>query len=156
MPVMLPIAQAAPVIVPAPPPIYVPSTTRVPPDLRAMAATRYRVEVEVRSPEGVLWSGPLTLAYFSNATVRREQSEASDVPASRSSAFSLSLAMRNPVQVDGPTVGVTVHWMRPGEPSCGYPPSSRTVELAQAVPLPAAGSAILNGDGGLEIRLRRR
>jgi hypothetical protein len=119
---------------------------------------RGTLDVTVRSPEGLLWKGPLVVGNRGQSGWTQTKSEPAD-PAciGRDSYFGgdrdmlsvqLSLASEDPA-----SIGVTARWARPDQASCG---GTRTVEIRSTVSVPDRGSATVSGDGGLVIELHRR
>ena len=56
---------------------------------------------------------------------------------------------------DPARTSISVRWVRPAGEGCAEL-GSRTVEIRQAVILPAGQTVTLSGDGGLVVELRRR
>jgi hypothetical protein len=120
---------------------------------------RTRLSVTLRAPMSVLWDGRLWLVPNGQSTwteTRNEPPEQSCVGAQyygnqRSAETSVTLQMlqREP---EAPLLMVTVRWARPSEAPCG---GTRTIELRETVPFPGDRPAVIRGDGGLSVEIRR-
>ncbi len=161
---LLLLAQAGAVLAPPAPSIYVPApiVTRSSASDR-MAAMRESVplDIVVRVPQGLLWSGRLLVDGGRGASWRQSQSEAVasscgqiDLPfnaSQREASVTLRRSTRSDMAAD--LFSVEARWTRPSDAGCG---GTSTIELRQTVMLAVGTTQILKGDGGLVVELRRR
>jgi hypothetical protein len=146
---------------PAPPPAPAPRPVTRGPDtyLTAPPRERFRLAVTLRSASALLWDGDLWVANSGQSSwseSRTEPPEQTCTPAayygsSRSAETSVTV---NALQRGAETyLNVTVRWSRASDAPCG---GLRTVELRETVPMPGERPAVIRGDGGLVLELRRR
>ena len=147
--------------VPTPPPIvpvYAVPTISEPLD-RTAPPRLSEVEVVIRAPAGILWQGMLRVADRGESNWSQTRSEPPRQPCAVRSSYwngdremlSLSLSPGARDTPDG--MIVQVRWARRGDDTCD---GLRTVELRQTVALPSRQTAVVTGDGGLRVELRRR
>lgn len=162
MSVSLLLALAAQTGIPGPPPVFIPSA-------RMMASPASRgpivtLDVEVRGGGELLWSGQLRVTNRSGASFTRQQSSASpticvaDEYGDNSDRSSLSVNLTTVRQSPaGSGVEIRASWERPSDdPDCKTRRSTRTVGLVETILVEPGREQVVNGDGGLSIRVRRR
>lgn len=151
------VSVAAPPLTPSPPVIvtrsaFSPGITR----------PRFRVAITVRAAEGVLWSGSLWVSSRAGgASWRQNMQEAQPDECATPITYGVNAQSELSVQVNPMSsadtsareqVTVNVRWTRPAPTPCG---GSRTVELRQTIALDSREPAVVRGDGGLLVELRR-
>jgi hypothetical protein len=144
-----------PVIVAVSPPPSVP--VMVPPN--AVAAIRVRVAAGTRT----LFDDELRVGRGSGASYNENRSEASSIDCSTDRFYgsgdrhslTVQLNLRDEQQT-GPAVNINVTWSRPASATVCPSEGSRSVSLAQTIPLGPGQSATVRGDGGLSVTLTRR
>jgi len=152
----------------SPPPI-VAVTPIPPPPIMAVrdgpAESFVAVPIRVRVSVGnqILFDDVLRAGRNSAATFEQSRSEApaGPCPANRSYGYGNRQSLR--VQIyyvdvpqSGPSARVSVNWQRPsGSGDCSSE-GSRTVAIAESVPLQPGQTATVQGDGGLVVTLTRR
>lgn len=158
---MLPLLLQAVIAAPSPPLVVAPSrdVTRIERQATEAPAT---VQVEVSAAGRTLWAGPLRVArgagasyteQLSQAPAQRCGAEPSHLFRTHRSSFTVTLSPRGYGEAE--MLGVEVRWTRPGDASCPNPGGTRTVQIEDAVKLPQGAQAVLTGDGGLVVKLRR-
>lgn len=148
--------QAPPLpIVMAPPPAFLPRVAA----FAMNQGPRVRVGVTVRSPAGILWDGSLWVSGRGQSSWRQsvQEPQAEDCPRTRpydsmQNEISVTLSPTGEAGL-APLVNVSVRWARPAEAACG---GARIVELRETVSLEDGKPAVIRGDGGLVVELRRR
>jgi len=162
---MLPLLMmlAAPADVPVPPPIH--AVSDYPRATRATPLPPVQFEVEVRSGNDILWSGPMRVAESLPANFNRQKLDAPDVACppyagrnGQRSSLSVSLSTSGRAVPDQ-RFALRVTWERPSlgaERSCEPQQGTRTVGLNQSFDLAPGQSTTITGDGGFSITIRRR
>ena len=159
---IVPLLQAVPVVVTAPPPPSPPFVVQAPRILQEPRVS-YPVDAEIRSGTAVIWRGSLRLATGGAATFRQSMSQAPETTCEPASGYMapletgltlLLLPERFGAEAD--RLRVTVRWTRAGAERCPVYGATRTVELNDVVRLAPGTSVTLTGDGDLSVRLTRR
>jgi hypothetical protein len=118
------------------------------------------IDVVIRAPSGVLWQGTLRVAdrgRESNWSQTRTEPPGAACP-TRGYGWvgereMLSLSLAAPSGEPSSSLAVQVRWARRGDSGCD---GLRTVELRETVALSDRRTAVVTGDGGLRVELRRR
>jgi hypothetical protein len=122
------------------------------------------IEVRVSSEQGLLWQGDLRVG-ASGANVMQSRTESETAGCQASDRNNRSLRNHLHLNLDRSSSGardgeaayaLRLSWSRPASSQGCAAGGSRTVEISQAVDLPAGGQATLRGDAGLVVTLRRR
>ena len=144
------------------PPVQVVSTAP-PPLVRIAPPPPVTLEIRVSGEDGLIWQGPLRVGGGAGATVSQSRAEAQPASCpppqgyerSPESSFRLNLSVSE--GQDSPQrYHLGIQWSRPGSPEGCIDSGSRTVQLQQTIALDGRQEAVLRGDAGLEIRLKRR
>jgi hypothetical protein len=160
--------QSAPMATPfiAPPPIMV--TNSAPPMANPIlaapdlpASPPVLVDIRVDGEGATLWQGSLRVgpsaSYSENRSESRERPCSPYLSYDQGLRSSLMLNLTNYVTRERPNqFSVSVSWNRPATPEACGEPGSRSVQLQQSIELAPGAEAVLHGDGGLAVRLRRR
>jgi hypothetical protein len=119
------------------------------------------LEIRVSGEDGLLWQGSLRVG--PSASYAENRNESPPVPCPGRPAYdntlrtSLSLNVSKYGRGDGPDqFTFAVSWSRPGDARNCAEAAMRSVQLQQSVTLPPGGEAVLRGDGGLAVQVRRR
>lgn len=160
-------AQSAPPIVRTdspPPPVMVvnsapPPTLYFPGD--SPASPPAVVEVRISGEGGPLWQGVLRVGPSATYSENRSESRATPCPGvpgyDQSLRTSLNLILSHYPRTNGQDqFGVSFSWSRPADARSCREGGTRMVQLQQMVELAPGGEAVLRGDGGLALQLRRR
>jgi hypothetical protein len=161
-PLLLALFQTVPLasIPPAPP---APSTT---PDASRRSQRRarppYVVEVEATANGKLLWQGSLRVG-SGPATFQRTLTEAPPEGCQGLADWSYASGARESFRItltsqeggDGPHQSFNVQWQRPAD-DCSQGLVNRSLELSGSFRLQPGESAVVQGDGGLKLRLARR
>lgn len=153
------LAQAALPPVSAPPPVFVPAPS-VEPDRRdPRLGERTRIAVIVKAEGRTLYDGALWVGRQAPASWRQTVQEAPDPACARATPWDArgnEISVQVMPRFDEPRAPerfvVTVRWQRTGDRPCS---GTRTVELREGVTLDG-GPAVLRGDAGLTVEVRRR
>jgi len=123
------------------------------------------IEVQVRGGTELLWDAPLRVGRV-GASVIQHLTQAEPVKcfakqaADRWVQTSLSMGFSRRKLSNTPagtfSYDIRVSWSRPASPDGCAREGGRSVEVSSAVDLARGQEAVLRGDAGLEVRLRRR
>ena len=148
---------------PAPPAPPAPALYPRPADREALRPET--IELRVMSEEGLIWQGTLRVGPV-GAVISQDRREATaeqcaaDVPYSGAGLhtnFSINVSRLYRVTPGGRVLySVSVRWSRPASRDGCMALGSRTVQLEQRVELEPGREAVLRGDAGLTVTLRRR
>ncbi|MBB5696918.1 hypothetical protein [Sphingomonas yantingensis] len=119
-------------------------------------------DVEISGAGQRLWRGALRVSDVASASFEHRERNAPGQDceiawAERGETKSISLninAMRGPA--DTTVFMVRAVWERPGDGSCDGGYAQRSVSVSDRLAIPRGGDAVLRGDAGFEIRLKRR
>lgn len=119
------------------------------------------VEVRISGEGAPLWQGVLRVGPAASYSENRSESRATPCPGvpgyDQSLRTSLNLNLSHYPRTNGPgQFGITFSWSRPSDARNCQEGGTRTVQLQQTVELAPGGEAVLRGDGGLTLQLRRR
>lgn len=124
------------------------------------AQARAQIDVAMRGPEGLLWSGPLWIGSRGQTRWQQSLSEPADPACGPSAGYmegqtelSVQLQPLSGSNWDNGTVLVIARWSRRAGGPCR---GTRTVEIRETSTLVPNQRATLKGDGGFSVELHRR
>lgn len=151
-----------------PPPVLPPPTARAIVSPQAMPERFASFDVDVRAGSEQLWTGPMRLSNRIAARFNRTKSDAQEsgcpndvtggvMRMGASTSLTVDLSQRYGGDRAADSFQLVLSWGRPGDNAgCPARQSSRTVSLNESFELKQGAQIVINGDGGVVVRIRRR